>query len=140
MNPGRAKEAGLWLAYLAFDTGSQLAFKWAAEATGNSPIGSDWLRRMLAAPGLWIGALCYIATLIVWLNILEGAPLSRAFPMSGLAYVTVPLLAVILFGETLTLVEAAGIAAICGGVAMLATEPTQTVTLRSLSRHPEQLP
>lgn len=118
----KTREAALWLAYLVFDTASQLAFKWASEATGASSIDLGWLQRMLRAPGLWLGIVCYLGTLFVWLRILERTELSRAFPMSGLAYITVPILAIVLFGESLTFIEVVGIAAICVGVVMLATE------------------
>ena len=116
-------DAALWAAYLALDTGSQLSFKWAADAAGTAALDRDWLLRALGAPGLWLGIACYVGTLLVWLRVLARMQLSRAFPMSGLAYITVPLLAIVLFGESLTFLEATGIAAICAGVALLATEP-----------------
>jgi drug/metabolite transporter (DMT)-like permease len=124
--PARARFAPqdivLWATYLAFDTASQLAFKWAADAAGATALDLHWMQRALASPGLWIGIACYVGTLLVWLRVLARTELSRAFPMSGLAYITVPILAVLLFGESITFLEAAGIAAICVGVALLATE------------------
>jgi drug/metabolite transporter (DMT)-like permease len=133
------QNAVLWLAYLMLDTGSQLAFKWAAEATGSSAIDLQWFARMIATPGLWIGITCYVGTLFVWLKVLERMDLSRAFPMSGLAYITVPLLAILLFGESLTFLEATGIVAICGGVALLATERPESAAGNLSSSYPEQL-
>ena len=126
--PGREKwplapqDVVLWAAYLALDTGSQLAFKWAADTAGATALDLHWVQRVLAAPGLWIGIACYVGTLLVWLKVLARTDLSRAFPMSGLAYITVPILAVVLFGESITFLEATGITAICVGVALLATE------------------
>ena len=116
-------EVALWATYLAFDTASQLAFKWAADAAGPAALDLDWMRRALVSPGLWAGIACYVGTLLVWMRLLARRELSRAFPMSGLAYITVPLLAALLFGESLTFLEVAGIAAICVGVALLAMEP-----------------
>jgi len=112
----------LWLVYLVLDTGSQLSFKWAADSAGATTMNLDWLLRAARAPGLWLGIACYVGTLLVWLRILARTDLSRAFPMSGLAYLTVPLLAIVLFGESITFLEATGIAAICTGVALLGSE------------------
>lgn len=126
----------LWLAYLALDTGSQLAFKWASGALAG-PFGFAWLGRALATPGLWVGIVCYVGTLVVWMRVLQRMDLSRAFPMSGLTYLTVPALAVTLFHEALTLVQLAGIAAICIGVALLALEGGEPIAA-ALSLHQEE--
>ena len=131
-------DVALWAAYLVLDTGSQLSFKWAADTAGPTAIDIQWAWRALGAPGLWIGIACYVGTLLVWLRVLARTDLSRAFPMSGLAYITVPLLAIVLFGESLTLLEAAGIAAICAGVALLATEDIASVPESSSPRLPEE--
>ena len=132
-------DAALWVAYLAFDTGSQLAFKWAADAAGPGAIDRHWMFRALASPGLWVGVACYLGTLVVWLRVLARTDLSRAFPMSGLAYVTVPLLAIVLFGESLTFLEATGIAAICAGVALLATERSANAPEFPSTSYPERM-
>ena len=125
----------MWIAYIALDTGSQLAFKWASGDVGDGSLSLQWFQRAAVAPGLWLGVACYIGTLLVWMRVLESMDLSRAFPMSGISYVTVPALAVVLFGERLTLVQLAGIAAICIGVAMLALESTsRAVSSPSLHR------
>ena len=121
----------LWAPYIALDTGSQLAFKWASTDVGAGALDLPWLHRALVSPGLWIGVACYVGTLLTWMRVLERMDLSRAFPMSGISYVTVPALAIALFGETLTLVQLAGIAAICLGVALLALESPGA---RSISR------
>jgi len=112
----------LWTAYIALDTGSQLAFKWAGDQLGSGALNAGWLMHALVTPGLWIGVACYVGTLLVWLRVLQRMDLSRAFPMSGISYVTVPALAVVLFRESLTLTQLAGIAAICAGVAVLALD------------------
>ena len=110
----------LWTAYVALDTGSQLAFKWAGDRIGPDALDLAWVARALVTPGLWIGVGCYVGTLFVWMRVLQRMDLSRAFPMSGLSYVTVPAMAVVLFGESLTSTQLAGIAAICAGVVLLA--------------------
>jgi drug/metabolite transporter (DMT)-like permease len=130
----------LWGAYLALDTGSQLAFKWAAGSVGAGALDLRWLRRALMAPGLWVGIACYVGTLLIWLRVLARSDLSRAFPMSGLSYITVPVFAIVLFGESLNVTEATGIAAICAGVALLATERSSGESESYSPSSPEEQP
>jgi drug/metabolite transporter (DMT)-like permease len=77
------------------------------------------ISRALTLPGVWLAALGYGGTFVVWMMILRTTPLSRAFPMTGLAYVTVPLLAWAVLGERISLVQAGGIATIIAGVLLL---------------------
>lgn len=112
----------LWLAYLALDTGSQLAFKWASGSVGTGALDLGWMVRALTAPSLWTGVACYVGTLLIWMRVLARMDLSRAFPISGLSYITVPLIAMPMFGESLAPLQVAGIVAICSGVALLALE------------------
>lgn len=112
----------LWAAYLGLDTGSQLAFKWASGSVGTGAMDLDWFLRALTAPSLWAGVACYVGTLIIWMRVLARMDLSRAFPISGLSYITVPVIAVPMFGESLAPLQVVGIVAICTGVALLAME------------------
>ena len=64
----------------------------------------------------------YVATFVVWMMILQRMDLSRAFPLTGLAYVSVPLLAWLMFGETITLLCAGGVGLIVCGVILLGRE------------------
>lgn len=112
----------LWAAYLALDTGSQLAFKWASGTVGAGALDLGWFTRAVTAPSLWTGVACYVGTLVIWMRVLARMDLSRAFPISGLSYVTVPALAIPLFGESLAPLQVVGIVAICAGVALLALE------------------
>ena len=70
-------------------------------------------------PGVWLAVTGYAGTFVVWMMILRAMPLSRAFPMTGLAYVTVPLLAWTVLGESIDLPRAGGIALIVAGVVLL---------------------
>jgi len=109
----------IWIAFIALDTGTQLAFKWGADGLADLDFGWAMLARALALPGVWLAAAGYAGTFVVWMMILRDMPLSRAFPMTGLAYVTVPLLAWIVFGDRIDLMRGLGIALIVGGVVAL---------------------
>lgn len=112
----------VWSAFIALDTLTQLAFKWGADQLSDLDFGLPMIARALTLPGVWLAALGYAGTFVVWMAILRMMPLSRAFPMTGLAYVTVPLLAWVVLGERIDLARACGIALIVAGVIALGSQ------------------
>lgn len=116
---GRWRQILIWTAFIALDTGTQIAFKWGADGLSDLDFGVPMLLRALSLPGVWLAALGYVGTFFVWMAILKDMPLSRAFPMTGLAYVTVPLLAWLVLGESIDLTRACGIGLIVAGVVAL---------------------
>lgn len=114
----------VWSAFIALDTFTQLAFKWGADQLSDLDFGLPMIARALTLPGVWLAALGYAGTFVVWMAILRMMPLSRAFPMTGLAYVTVPLLAWVVLGERIDLTRACGIALIVAGVIALGSQET----------------
>ena len=69
--------------------------------------------RVLAGLGAWATAT------ICWLYVLRVAPLSRAYGMSSLTYVLVPLASVFVFGEQLRRLHGVGTVLILIGLACL---------------------
>jgi multidrug transporter EmrE-like cation transporter len=65
------------------------------------------------------GLAAWIASTICWLYVLRVAPLSRAYLLSSLTYVLVPLAGIWLFGEQLRRLHAVGMVLILVGVACL---------------------
>ena len=118
----RWRQLVIWLAFIALDTGTQLAFKWGADGLGDMDFGFAMLARSVTLPGVWLAIAGYLATFFVRMAILRDMPLSRAFPMTGLVYITVPLLAWSAFGERIDLPRAGGIALIIAGVVLLGGE------------------
>ena len=116
---GRWRQILIWTAFIALDTGTQIAFKWGADGLSDLDFGVPMLLRAVSLPGVWLAALGYVGTFFVWMVILKDMPLSRAFPMTGLAYVTVPLLAWLVLGESIDLTRACGIGLIVAGVVAL---------------------
>lgn len=109
-----------FLLLLAIDTFAQIAFKFAGldalPMSGDGP----WLARLATTPWLY-GAVCgYVAAFLTWMALLETAPVGPAFAASHLEVVTVTLLAVPLFGETVGWTQIAGACLIVAGIACLA--------------------
>ena len=65
------------------------------------------------------GLVAWAASTVCWLYVLRVAPLSRAYGLSSLTYVLIPLASVHLLGEQLRRVHAVGMVLILAGVACL---------------------
>ncbi len=63
------------------------------------------------------GLAAWIAWTICWLYVLRVAPLSKAYGLSSLTYVIVPLASIYVFGEQVRRLHVAGIMLIAVGVA-----------------------
>ncbi len=113
------RQLAIWLAFIVLDTATQLAFKWGADGIGDMDFGLAMMAKAVSLPGVWLATLGYIGVFVVWMVILRDMPLSRAFPMTGLVDVTVPLFAWFTFDEHIDLVRAGGIALIIAGVFLL---------------------
>ena len=69
--------------------------------------------RVVAGLGAWA------ASTVCWLYVLRVAPLSRAYGLSSLTYVLIPLASVLLFGESLRRLHVVGTLLVVAGVACL---------------------
>jgi undecaprenyl phosphate-alpha-L-ara4N flippase subunit ArnE len=56
--------------------------------------------RPATQPLVWLGAALWVVEAIAWVQVLQRAPLSLAFPVMSLTYVAVPLAGVLLLRET----------------------------------------
>jgi multidrug transporter EmrE-like cation transporter len=111
-----------WGTFLALDTATQLAFKAASGPLEETAFGLGFLEVALTTPAFWITVLCYIGTFACWMAVLARMDLNRAFPLTALTYVTVPLLAFVLFGEHLPGLRLIGIGVIIAGVVLIGWE------------------
>jgi drug/metabolite transporter (DMT)-like permease len=59
---------------------------------------------------------------VCWLYVLRAAPLSRAYGLNSLTYVLVPIASVLLCGERVRPLQAAGMALILVGIACVVCE------------------
>lgn len=65
------------------------------------------------------GLVAWAASTVCWLYVLRAAPLSRAYGLTSLTYVLVPLAGVVVFGEPFRRLHGVGTALILLGVACL---------------------
>jgi drug/metabolite transporter (DMT)-like permease len=69
---------------------------------------------------IFVGLVCYVASVIVWLSVLSRTEVSVAYPMSSLGYVATAIAAWYLFGEPMTPARVGGILIIIVGVFLVA--------------------
>ncbi len=108
-----------WACFLGLATITQLAFKWAGTALETLEFGPKWIATAATSPAVGLAVVGYLAMFALWMHILQNAPLSRAFAMTGLVYVTVPAAAWLLFGEHIGVGHGIGILLIVAGVAVM---------------------
>ena len=108
----------LWVMFIVLSTLMQLSFKVAGDKLGGLDDGLQFIDVALRMPAVWLAIAGYIAVFLVWLAILETAPLAQAFLVTALVYVPVTLGAWWLFGEAIGWGRIGGIGLIVAGVAM----------------------
>lgn len=69
----------------------------------------------------WViaGIACFILSMILWVKILSGMELSRAYPSVSLSYPIVFLISLIFFNETASFSKLAGLLLVTAGVYLL---------------------
>ncbi len=108
----------LILGAVAFSAAGQLLLKAGAQhlaGLGRLPFLLAVFRDMRVLAGL----AAWIASTLCWLYVLRVAPLSRAYGLSSLTYVLIPLLSVYVFGEQVRPLHGVGTVLIIAGVACL---------------------
>lgn len=112
----------LILGAVTFSAAGQLLLK--SGAQGLAALGhQEFLIAAARDARVVAGIVAWAASTICWLYVLRVAPLSRAYLLSSLTYVLVPLGGAYVFGENLRRPHAVGMVLILAGVAcMLADE------------------
>lgn len=106
-------------ALAVFDTATQVAFKLASLRAGAFAATGEWVAAAARSPWTWVAIAGYLGAFVMWMTLLEHAPVGPAFAASHIDIVTVLLVSVPLFGERLTATQLAGAACIIAGVLLL---------------------
>ena len=108
----------LILGAVAFSATGQLFLK--AGARHLTQLGGlEFLAAALWDIRVLSGVAAWIASTLCWLYVLRVTPLSRAYLLSSLTYVLIPVASVHVFGEQMHRLPAAGMVLILAGVACL---------------------
>ena len=108
-----------FLLLMAFDTLSQISFKYAGDSALPVEASIGWLVRVFSQPWVYGAVVGYVGAFFTWMALLKHAPIGPAFAASHLEVVSVMLLSIWLFDEHLTLPRVLGAIAIVAGIACL---------------------
>ncbi|MDE1893183.1 MAG: EamA family transporter [Pseudomonadota bacterium] len=108
-----------FLLLMAFDTLSQISFKYAGDSALPVAASIGWLTRVFSQPWVYGAVVGYVGAFFTWMALLKHAPIGPAFAASHLEVVSVMLLSVWLFDEHLTLPRVLGAIAIVAGIVCL---------------------
>ena len=122
------------------DTLTQVAFKFATQRTGEFALSVPWLRAAALTPWTYIAIAGYLGAFVMWMTVLEHAPVGPAFAASHIDIVTVLLVSVPLFGERLTVAQLAGAACIVAGILLLSRSESRSAVADSLHDAPPATP
>jgi multidrug transporter EmrE-like cation transporter len=106
----------LILGAIAFSATGQVLLKSGAQHLAGLG-GLDFLLAAARDTRVLSGLAAWIAWTICWLYALRVAPLSRAYGLTSLTYVLIPLAGVYVFGEQVRRLHVAGIILITAGIA-----------------------
>ena len=109
-----------FLVLMAFDTLAQISFKMAGDAALPLEFSAAWLWRVFSQPWIYGAFVGYIGAFFTWMTLLKYAPVGPAFAASHLELISVTLISVWLFDDTLTWPKIIGGALIIAGILCLA--------------------
>lgn len=113
-----------FLVLMAFDTLAQISFKAAGEHALPLEFSAAWLARVFGHPWIYGAFVGYVGAFFSWMTLLKHAPIGPAFAASHLEIVTVLLVSVWLFGETIGWPQVVGGLFIVAGIVCLALSET----------------
>ena len=108
-----------FLVLMAFDTLSQVSFKYAGMHALPVQANMAWLLRVFGAPWIYGAVIGYLGSFFTWMHLLKRAPIGPAFAASHLEVVSVLLFSAWLFHEALTAPRLIGAMAIVLGIVLL---------------------
>lgn len=108
-----------FLLLLAIDTTSNVVIKLAGNRIGAIGETAGWLDRLVREPLILVIIVCYVAAFLTYTALLKHAPVGPAFAAVHGHVVTVLLLSLVLFGESLTWLQALGCVLVVGGIIVL---------------------
>jgi drug/metabolite transporter (DMT)-like permease len=109
-----------FLVLLGFDTAGQMGFKLAATRAGMAALEREWFLAVLSSPWVYVAIAAYLGAFVIWMTLLEHAPIGPAFAASHAEIVTVLAFSVWLLHETFTARQVAGACLVFAGITVFA--------------------
>ena len=81
-----------------------------------TPFSWSWLVQAMHSPWVVVVLVSEVLSFVLWLNVLTNVPLSKAFPITAVAYIAIELMSWTLFKEPVMPLQIIGSALILAGV------------------------
>jgi drug/metabolite transporter (DMT)-like permease len=106
----------LWIGLPLLSALFQASTKMLAAEMLHTPFGWSWLVQATHSPWAVVVLLSDLLGFVLWLNVLTNVPLSKAFPITAVAYIAIELMSWTLFKEPVMPLQIIGSALILAGV------------------------
>ena len=106
----------LWIGLPVLSALFQASTKMLAAEMRHTPFSWSWLVQATHSPWAIVVLVCELLSFVLWLNVLTNVPLSKAFPITAVAYIAIQLMSWTLFKEPVMPLQIIGSALILAGV------------------------
>ncbi len=106
----------LWIGLPLLSAVFQASAKMLAAETRHTPFSWSWLVQATHSPWAVVVLLSELLSFVLWLNVLTHVPLSKAFPITAVAYIAIELMSWTLFKEPVLPLQIIGSVLILAGV------------------------
>jgi drug/metabolite transporter (DMT)-like permease len=106
----------LWIGLPVLSALFQVSTKMLAAEMRHTPFSWSWLVQATHSPWAVVVLVSEMLSFILWLNVLTNVPLSKAFPITAVAYIAIELMSWTLFKEPVMPLQIIGSALILAGV------------------------
>ena len=106
----------LWIGLPLLSALFQASTKMLAAETRHTPFSWSWLVQDTHSPWAVVVLLSELLSFVLWLNVLTNVPLSKAFPITAVAYIAIELMSWTIFKEPVMPLQIIGSALILAGV------------------------
>ena len=106
----------LWIGLPVLSALFQASTKMLAAEMRQTPFSWSWLVQAMHSPWVVVVLVSEVLSFVLWLNVLTNVPLSKAFPITAVAYIAIELMSWTLFKEPVLPLQIIGSALILAGV------------------------
>ena len=121
MGAPKSSVYSLWIAIPILTTLNQAFIKLLASETKSMDFGPAWLREATQSPWTAGILICEILSFVLWLKLLADTTISRAAPITAVAYFLILLMSWTVFREPIVPFQIVGSVLILAGVWLIAT-------------------
>lgn len=122
----------LWIIIPVLTTLNQAFLKLLAARMQDKPFGWEWLAQAIQSPWMAGILVCEVMSFVLWLTILADTGISKATPITALAYISILGMSWTVFKEPVMPLQIIGSALILTGVWLISTASSNTTSRQSI--------